>query len=671
MSLQNITNSQPNRLCFKAVPLMRRLETCNDIYSLAAIVATTSKFFDRPVAVRTFCLRLELLKPKMKNRDISDLLNKLSKAKMSVPTSKPIHRRVMKELSDLAVAKLRHLETRDISIVLNATAKQNIHNERLFERAAKCLSSRAREVDPKDISMALNAFARMNFKRTEFLDAMADEAISAIRFFDPQNLSLTACAFAKFGHHHPALFDAVAKQSVEIISNFDIQSLCATIDAFAQLDHRNKRLLEVIASAAISFVHRLKAKDLSCLAKSYARLQYDDGKLFDAISEAFLPIMHTVTSYDLSNVVAAFAHFGRWYPILFEEVASASILSAHTFNAKGLEITVNAYAKMNDHNFALFDAAASAASSTINSFGPGNLSIFAKAYATVSHNHPTLFELIEKRSVRLADKLGVPELFSLLDTFQAMHYRPSKLLAVPLNTRASVFVFEADLSDLLSKVPLFGSTENSNCFVAMTVDRIKRSVSQLNNKSLVDVADIFMNIKYKGQSLWEHLGTEITRRDDSSWTAQDLGKIAAAFGCIRTPTSLCVIRMALQKFQSKPTEESSIKDVVSIVSAIPCGQSCEAIPHGFIEDMATLAIGKSAESGHDDIGSILFNFSKVHLKVPLRGKMLAVYWPIFRELQIFISESDRERITQIYTEFDSIHDDESWVTVFCQDSVIH
>jgi hypothetical protein len=668
MPLLDITNFEPICQFGKENDLLRQIKTCVDTRALSEIVRSTSNLFDRPAAVKVFCRRFEILKSKMQSRDISGLLNKLSKVDPSTPSSKQIHQKLMVDLSDLAIDKMHYLDAKDISLVLNALAKRNIRNDELFQKAGEAALSRANEFNPRDISTTVNAFAKMKYQQTEFFEAIAGVAIALIKSFDAQGLSNMVCAFAKFKHYHPVLFGRAATMAVSIISTFTAQNLCNILDGFATLGHWNTRLFEAITSAAISIIHTFKAKDFSFMTKDYARLHYYDPNLFDLISDAVIPIIHTFDAYHLSNLVAAFAHFGHHYPILFDEIAYASILIAHTFNAKGLEIMINAYAKMDHHHAVLFDEAATAAISIMKSFDVGNLSIFASAYAKMRHNHPALFEEIANRSVCLANNFHAPELFCLLDAFEKVNYRPAKVL--PLKRDAASAVLKSDITGLLSRAHLFARTESANDFADKAADRIMGNVSQLDNKALIEVTKIFLTFRYAHRGFWTSLATEVTRRDDSLWSAQDLGKLAAAFGIVDAPLSARVIGMTFRNFQNKSTPEINAQDVACISSAIPCGHRLKVIPQGFVEAMATLAIDKSAESRHDDVRCILLNFSKFCLTLPMRGKLLAIYWPIFNELSIFMSESDRDKISKIYADFDAFHDDESWVTVFCHGWVI-
>jgi hypothetical protein len=663
MPLLDITNFEPVYPFGKENDLLRQIETCDDTHALSEIVRSTSNLFDRPAAVKVFCRRLNTLKPKMRNRDISGLLNKLSKVNLSTTKSKRIRQKLMVDLSDLAIDKMHCLSARDISLVLNALARRNIRNDKLFQKAGEVALSRANEFNPRDISATVNAFAKMKYQQTEFFEAIAEVAIALIKSFDAQGLSNMVSAFTKAEHCHPVLFERVATMAVSIISTFTAQNLCNILDAFTRLGHCNTGLFEAITSAAVSIIHTFKARDFTSMTKDYARLDYYDPNLFDLISQAVIPIIHTFEAYHLSNLVAAFARFGHHYPILFEEIACASILIVDTFNAKGLEIMVNAYAKVDHHHPVLFDEAATAAISSMKSFDVGNLSIFASAYAKMRHNHPALFEEIASHSVCLANNFHAPELFCLLDAFEKMDYRPAKVL--PLKRDAASAVLKSDITGLSSMAHLFARTESANDFAEKAADRIMGNVSQLDNKVLIEVTKIFVTVRYAHRGLWTSLATEVTRRDDSLWSAQDLGKLAAAFGIFDIPLSARVIGMTFRNFQNKRIPEINAQDVACISSAIPCGHRLKVIPQGFVEAMTTLAIDKSAESRHDDVRCILLNFSKFYLTLPMRGKLLAIYWPIFNELSIFMSESDRDEISRIYADFDASHDDESWVTVFC------
>eukprot|EP00980_Cylindrotheca_fusiformis_P013444 scaffold3437_cov113-Cylindrotheca_fusiformis.AAC.11 len=557
------------------------------------------------------------------------------------------------------------LEAKDITLVLHALATQNVQNKTLFGKFIKQALSKAVQFNKIDILCILCTFAKMDIKEPELFDAMAEMAVSLIESFVSKDLTDMIGSYSKLRHYHTELFEAVAKRTLAIVSTLTSRDVLSIIDAFARFKHRNVSLLKEFASRATSWVYKLRGRDLCFLANNYARLRYDDVKLFDTISQAVRTCVHTLNAIDLSIVTASFAQFGRPYPTLFQELAAASLLLTHQYDAKGLVDLIKAHAKMNNHNVLLFDAAATAAIANMNSFNWNKLSTLANAYAKLGHSNRSLLVAMENRLVHLANssKVHNPSLFSLLRVFEKMDYRPTKLL--PLNVHATAALLDSEPMELLRMVNLFATTKPRDKFTSKAAERTIGKMLSLDNQSFLAVISTFSKIKYKELRFWESAGKEVASRKDSAWTAQDLGKLAIAFGRIETSASARVLNMAFRKFGSKNPEEVCIQDVIAISSVIPYGHRLQVSPSGFAEDMAILAMQKSVESRHDDVLSILMNFSKFSLAMPLRIKLLAIYWPIFNDLCILMSNEDRKKISDIYVGFDALHDDESWVTVLC------
>ena len=108
--------------------MIQDIERCNTGRELGDIIRNNSNLFHSKDAIKALNQRFIHLKPNMKSRDIVGLLNILSKAR--VPrTARQVQKNLMSSLSDLALESLEYFSARDISMLLNAMAKQRIRND--------------------------------------------------------------------------------------------------------------------------------------------------------------------------------------------------------------------------------------------------------------------------------------------------------------------------------------------------------------------------------------------------------------------------------------------------------------------------------------------------------------------------------------------------------------
>jgi hypothetical protein len=96
--------------------------TSNCFTTLGTTIRNNPNMFNSNDAIRALVQKVVELKPNMKGRDISGLLNVLSKAR--VPSkSRPVHQKLMFVLSELAVSELSGFNARAIATTLNALAQ--------------------------------------------------------------------------------------------------------------------------------------------------------------------------------------------------------------------------------------------------------------------------------------------------------------------------------------------------------------------------------------------------------------------------------------------------------------------------------------------------------------------------------------------------------------------
>ncbi|KAL3929916.1 MAG: hypothetical protein SGBAC_011994, partial [Bacillariaceae sp.] len=137
--------------------LIKLIENAKDCRSLGDVIRNSNFLFHSNYAIKALVERLVELKPNMGSRDISGLLNVLSKSRVP-KSSKSVHMKLMSNIAELSLSKFDLFQARDISMMLNALARRNIDNHRVFVEAGDLAVLKMDEFNPLDIAQMMNAF---------------------------------------------------------------------------------------------------------------------------------------------------------------------------------------------------------------------------------------------------------------------------------------------------------------------------------------------------------------------------------------------------------------------------------------------------------------------------------------------------------------------------------
>eukprot|EP00980_Cylindrotheca_fusiformis_P013794 scaffold3563_cov70-Cylindrotheca_fusiformis.AAC.1 len=401
---------------------------------------------------------------RIKPYEISGLMNALSKVSTQ---DDEMHRQVLFNLSQqLVIANnnnrrgLKNYRIKDISIILNALARRNVHNEMFFQQAAAhiLIKKNSTLMNPQDLANISNAYAKVNHHSSSsdlLFQAIAKASISQIQDFTPQGLANLVNAFAKMNHHHRGenddLLDAVSNETIlrlssssrnvstskkhETIpslrqkssSNFTAQGLANIVNAFAKMmNHhhhhhsgRTKVLFETIATVAISNISTFNSQNLANTANAFAKMNHRHSELFQVIGDESITKLSTFNAQELSNLVNAFVNLQHDHPALFQEAEKVTFSLLSTFKDQELCILANAFAKTNHYHTSssdrLWNGIATAAMPILPSFRLQELAILANAFAKARHYDRDLFQRIAKVAVhKISSSLESPSDLSIL-----------------------------------------------------------------------------------------------------------------------------------------------------------------------------------------------------------------------------------------------------------------
>jgi hypothetical protein len=249
--------------------LVYAINACSDCRSLGQVIRNNQNLFHNEAAVNALDQKTSSLKNEMTNRDISGIMNTLSKA--HVPSaSRAKVRALLSSLGVLAIEMLWDFTARDMSMTLNALAKWNIYNGSLFRQVRK-------------------------------------RAIPIMHSFDSQALANIVNAYAKMGHQSSELFQAVATAAIPIMHSFNSQDLANIVNAYAKMGHQSSELFQAVATAAIPIMHSFNSQEMANIVNAYSKMGHQSSELFQAVATAAIPIMHSFNSQALANIIGAFS----------------------------------------------------------------------------------------------------------------------------------------------------------------------------------------------------------------------------------------------------------------------------------------------------------------------------------------------------------------------------
>jgi hypothetical protein len=392
----------------KSKNLIHEIESANSCFYISNLILKNSNLFNSNDAVKALVQKISLFRPTMKCRDISGLLNVLSKARVP-PSSRLIHQKLMTALGELSVNKMHEFEARDISMTLNALAKRNIQSPKVFEKASEAAISIMDEFKSQELANLVNAYAKMGLRHDVLFDQVARAAIHIIDSFNAQDIANFVNAYARINHHHPVLFDKVAEIAIPILYTFKAQELANTVNGFAKINHRHVWLFDEVAKSAIPIINKFTSQGLGNIVNAYAKMDHSHPLLFDEVAKAAPSIIHTFHAQDLANTVNAYAKAGHRHPALFDKVANAAINTITIFKAQELANIVNAFAKMDHHSPALFHEVAKSSIQILDQFTGQGLANLASAFSRNRMECQSTRMLFDKIAVLIKDD---PDLLS-------------------------------------------------------------------------------------------------------------------------------------------------------------------------------------------------------------------------------------------------------------------
>lgn len=294
---------------------IRSIQKCRNSFELVCLIRTSKNIsFASSHASKTLLEKIRQLASTMNIRNVSGLLNCLSKESIPYETRKPYHH-LMNFLAEFSMNKMDDCTGKELSIILNALAKKGIKNNKLFSKIAAKAISIIDTYNSQDLAITANAYAKMRQYHPKLFDEIATASIPIISTFKARNLANTANAFAKMNHHHPLLFDEIAKASIPIIGKFNAQNLANTANAFAKMNHHHPRLFDQIATASISMINEFNAQGLANNASAFAKARLTrktTNQLFSCISKRMMTdsLASNWSQQSLVEVAYAFMKLG-------------------------------------------------------------------------------------------------------------------------------------------------------------------------------------------------------------------------------------------------------------------------------------------------------------------------------------------------------------------------
>ena len=266
--------------------LKQQLEACQNGKQVSELIRKTPKSFETLTNFQLLVDKLDALrKLKMKPRQVAGLLNALSKLHIhqNNHSTRVLYHQLLWELSQIAKVLFKHMNNKDICIVLNALAKQNMKNDNLFHQAAKKMDIST--MNSQDLAQTVNAYAKLEYHNPKLFQSVASAALPMIQSFSPQGLANLANAYAKVNHSHRFLFEAVADETVGRLTKpknnkkkehstlFTAQGLANIVNAFAKTNHHNRPdLFQAIAKRAIPIMDTFNSQNLANTVNAYAKV---------------------------------------------------------------------------------------------------------------------------------------------------------------------------------------------------------------------------------------------------------------------------------------------------------------------------------------------------------------------------------------------------------------
>eukprot|EP00980_Cylindrotheca_fusiformis_P031445 scaffold26371_cov117-Cylindrotheca_fusiformis.AAC.3 len=182
---------------------------------------------------------------------------------------------------------------------------------------------------------------------------------------------------------------------------------------------------------------------------------------------------------------------------------------------------------------------------------------------------------------------------------------------------------------------------------------VSSCLSEWEEMHLVAIAYAFMKAKHLNIDIFHKIGRELLLRGDAEifYDGRQLGNLAAAYGSLRCILTPGILELVFHKFQNLHPSETDLQNVVDITSALVLGNELKVVPRGFLDEMASLAIEKAAESRKEDVRGVILNFSKLPIDKKLQRQILICYRPYFHRFSRFMSGANRSKIVQIYKRY--------------------
>lgn len=646
--------------------LIVEIDSSHGLSSLRFLVCDNPNLFLQFRAAKAFCKKIRTMQVKIDGRLFSSLITQLSKLKASTATE-TLFNEMMDDLAKIAIPLLPQFRARDIAFTLHALSKASIADKTIFETAGKTMLERFHDFSPKDISMILCAFSRLGLRDMECFDLLGDLIVPELDSYDSSDLSGVIYSFATFQGARKNVLAHAATAAIGISSTFNSQDMTRLLRWLSKAGRWDEQLGEIMAEEAISIMNTFSAVDVSHMAATYAKENQSHPKLFHAISKHVIQTLQTLNADDLNRIFHSFATLNQGYNAFYDELASAAILIMGTFKAKHLNGVLCACCKLQYHNVWLFNEIAESSILNMDSFGRFDLKLLATSFSRLQYYHTDLITKLGRKLVSKNGTFQVGVLIHVMDGFANMNLKPSML--DQLNEKCENVIPILDTAEQLTIVKsLFCLQVKGDC-IDKIVDKISKNCPQMTHEDIIAVAKTFTTVRrYKKTHFWTELGKEILLREDTKWTAKDLGILSSAFGSMSlsfcAERSAQVVSMCFKQFQLKDSSEVTIQDAAAVSSAIPFGHWTKLFPVGFIDHMLELVTSKAQEARYDDVRCVLINFSQIDLSLSCRRKFLGTYRDIFHEVSLFLHPEDCKKITKLYTDLDQIRDDSTWANNF-------
>jgi len=673
-----------------------QIERCKNAYGLAQIIRNNNNLLLSDDVFNALKQKIETLQPNMTPRNISGLLNVLSKQRLNNIT-KSRCQLIMTTLADIVISQMntsKYYDGRDLSMIVNALAKVQLKHRKLFIEVAKETILIIDTFNAQDLANTVNAFVKLNYRHPKLFDSVATAAIPIISTFNAQELANIVNAFARVNHPNPELFDSVATAAITIIHTFSAQGLANTVNSFAKVNHRNPELFDTVATATIPIIHTFNAQNLANTVNAFAKVNHRNSELFDKVATATISIIYTFKAQGLANTVNAFAKANHRNPELFQNVATAAIPIIHTFNAQELANTVNAFAKANHRSHELFDEIAAAAIPIINTFTAQELANTVNAFAKVNYPKPELFDSVATAAIPIIHKFSSQGLANMVNAFAKVNHQNSELydtvaaaaiyiihtfnaqnLANMVNAFAKVNhqntkLFDsvamvsipiintfnvqelANTASAFAKVRMIGN-ETEHLFVKISQALLSMETNlwwNIPERNLVELGYAFLKIGHVNLELLDSIGKAILKKKNTlNLDSHGLGNLAACFSDQEVSSSKEVLSIVFDNIQSLEANVIDLQCIAGISSSILIAQRLNVVSSSMLKFIFDLAISKSSESRTEDVKSILLNLNRIDIPVDSWQKeLLLAYKPFVNQYSKDLSKRNLTKILKIY-----------------------